>query len=59
MSWMPSNNSKYCVNCANWSGPRKEKLGCAESPSPSEKGKCAYNVSSAQGRCESERCDKF
>lgn len=62
MSWIPSNDAKRCANCANWAGPRKEKLGCAEVPSNNERGKCYHNVgcvTEGPMACDGTSCTKF
>lgn len=62
MSWTPDWNARRCVNCANWGGPRKEKLGSAEAPDPSVRGKCYQNVGCVTpGPCASDgsSCVKF
>ena len=40
MSWGASKNTKCCITCSKWCGPRQLKMGRAETNSPGDRGKC-------------------
>lgn len=63
MSKTYTNTTQCCATCANWGGPRVEKLGSCETNGPGVHGKCYAGVpySSTEGPidCHGTYCDKY
>lgn len=62
--WTATKNTKCCATCANWGGDRTATYAKnAETPSPSERGKCYENVfcgvTPGPCACDGRNCSKY